>query len=188
MSALRDELAAIGRQLEALEARRGEIYRQSLAAPAAEKVCDDRMAEMLAEVDVVPELKFPIEVSGIAFEETSAWEVLGRRVTAGDFVAVRPCDPSVQGRTLLGIYLGRLSTHAAVRFDRASGVLGISRAGHNPAIWVPTLRRVVMGFESWWRKIESPDDLRQITDQDIAVVPYMQMLREMVGGGGGPPA
>jgi hypothetical protein len=50
---------------------------------------------------------------------------------------------------------------------------------HNPAIFVPTLGKLLYGCELWWSKISSPDDLRTISDADIDNVWYVQALKSL---------
>lgn len=44
-------------------------------------------------------------------------------------------------------------------------------------MFVPELGRIVWGCGSWWHKIKSEDDLRQITDDDIDKVCYVQLAK-----------
>jgi hypothetical protein len=44
---------------------------------------------------------------------------------------------------------------------------------------VPDLARVVMGWESWWGEIRTPDDLRQITNADVENVWYVKALKTL---------
>jgi hypothetical protein len=85
----------------------------------------------------------------------------------GDFVSVRPCADEHKDKTFLGIYVGDVRVRA--------GFLG-----HNPCMWVPELKEFIFGFESWWGKIESPEQLREITDADIESQPYVRALRAFV--------
>ena len=93
----------------------------------------------------------------------------------GTFVAVRPVQDD---KTYLGIYLGAFATSITGGFT-ADGTLVLRFGLGNPAIWVPSLNRIVRGYESWWGDIESPDDLRQITNADIDNVWYVQALRQL---------
>jgi hypothetical protein len=98
---------------------------------------------------------------------------------AGDWVAIRPCIEGIDTKTYLGVLLGEM--HApSVQYNKETSTLtiGLGFMG-NPAIWVPDLNRIVMGYESWLGKIDSPDDLRQITDADIENVWYVQCLKAL---------
>lgn len=98
----------------------------------------------------------------------------------GKFVAVRLAGDEDK-RTHLGIYMGDMP-RLDVGIDKSEGtpVLTIRRMNvGNPAIYVPALNQIVYGMESWWGEIASPDDLKQITDQDIDNVWYVQALRSL---------
>ncbi len=104
------------------------------------------------------------------------------RAMPGDFVAVRPCGEDGQGKTYLGIMLGDLVMSPSIRYHEASQSLLVGFRGlGNPAMWVPDLDRVVMGCESWWNKIDSPEDLRAITNNDIQNVWYVRALAGLTG-------
>lgn len=178
---LRDELNSIDEQIKALESRRAAIYRESIAAPAEEKVCEDEIAEMLGEDERRPAVE-PILVQAM----TSSGDVVRyphpqARVQAGSWVACRPCDDACKGKTFLGVYLGDIALSMGTSFHRASGVLAISRCMYNPAIWVPDLKRIVFGAESWWVAIKGPDDLRKISDADINNVWYVKAMKDLGG-------
>lgn len=170
---LREELEAIEGQLTALYVRRKEIYQQSIAAPESEKVCPDWIAE-----SGDTGFAYPIEVAGIANGETDA---VHYRRDVGAFVAVRPVGKEYGGKTFLGIYVGDVASDVDCRFHRTTGILSIALGMHNPAIYVPDLKRIVFGYESWWAKLESPEDLRQISDKDIENVWYVKALRDLGG-------
>lgn len=178
---LKEELASIEQQVNALEERRREIYKLSLVAAEEEKVCPNFVAEVLSEKSW-SKLAYPIEVSGIAWGED---KFLHRATEPGKirWVAIRPCSEG-SNKTHLGIYLGDLAISASAQYNRASGVLTFSPTFHNPAIFVPDLGRLLFGCESWWRDIESPDDVRQITDADINGVWYVRMMKDLGGEAG----
>jgi hypothetical protein len=173
---LKEELARIESEIKALEERKRAIYQRSLDAPEGQKICEDWVAKMLAE-EPWPSFAFPIEVTGIAWSESPMLRppLLGRRTT---WVAVRPCEGDGK-RTYLGFLLGDMALGTSVRFDRESGVLSVSPAMHNPAIWVPDLGRIVMGCGSWWGPVKGPEDLRKITDADINDVWYVRALKDL---------
>jgi predicted HAD superfamily Cof-like phosphohydrolase len=162
MTDLKAELDALNEHIKALEAKKADIYKRSLELPDDQKVCQDWIAESLAEVP--NEMKFPITVHGIAWE--------------GELASVRPAD--VKGGTYLGVYLGAQCIHDSASFDPAAGILRFRKFGGNPTFWLPALKRVVYGAGSWWSKIDSPEKLQAISDSDIAAVPYVQMMKAML--------
>ena len=53
---------------------------------------------------------------------------------------------------------------------------------NNPAIFVPELKRIVWGMESWWGAVKSEDELKEITDEDIDNVWYVKLLKSQMEG------
>ena len=49
----------------------------------------------------------------------------------------------------------------------------------NPAIYVFDLQRIIFGAESWWGIIENPEELKDITDDDINNIWYVKALKAM---------
>lgn len=98
----------------------------------------------------------------------------------GVWVAVRPCDAIYLDKTYLGILLGDLPTGFAVEYDAAAGTMNVLASNYNPAIYVPDLKKVIRGFESWWREITTPEQLKQITDADIHSTWYVRALHDML--------
>lgn len=49
----------------------------------------------------------------------------------------------------------------------------------NPAIYVFDLQRIIFGAESWWSIIENPEELKDITDDDINSQWYVKALKAM---------
>lgn len=179
MTTLREELASIDEQLDALEQRKRELYQRSLTAPDAEKICENYLAELLAEPDSGT-LRYPVSVTGIHFEGDLVQDWRGK---ANRLVRVRPCGEDFRGKTFLGIFLGEMAQTVGCTYDRESGVLSVHLAAHNPAIWVPKLSRVVYGCESWWGTIETEEQLREISDETIDGVWYVQAMKTLQANG-----
>lgn len=98
----------------------------------------------------------------------------------GSFVAVRPCGKEYEGKTYLGILLGEFPM--GVSFSQSAtdpDVIEAKLSHGNPAMYVPSLKKTIFGCESWWQKIKKPEDLKDITDEDINSVWYMQVLKAM---------
>jgi hypothetical protein len=175
---LREELASIDEQINALEEKRREIYHRSITAPEAEKICENTLAHLIAEPDCGT-LKYPVSVSGIHFEGTL---VEDWRKKANQLVRIRPCGEEFGGKTYLGLYLGDVARTVGCTYDRESGVLGVYVGVHNPAIWVPSLKRVIFGCESWWGVIESEAQLREISNEAIDGIWYVQAMKSLLEG------
>lgn len=122
-------------------------------------------------------IEYPITVTGISFEMGDDPIVPDRIIGAkpGAWVSVRPVGDD---KTYLGVMLGDYAP-PMVHFDKSTGVLRIGKSFGNPAMWVPDLNRVIMGWGSWWGEIKTPDGLRQISDTDIQNVWYVKALREL---------
>jgi hypothetical protein len=174
---LKAELASIDEQIKSLEDRRAEIYRASVEAPDDQKVCEDFLAEMLGEAaDRRRDIQYPIEVTGITYGDRP---LLEKTRNTGRWVAIRPCDKQLGGKTFIGIMLGDVALSISVSVHRETHVAVVGLAHYNPAIWVPDLQRIVYGCESWWGVVKGPDDLRKITDQSINNLWYVKAAKEM---------
>lgn len=88
---------------------------------------------------------------------------------------VRPCGKEFENKTYLGVFIGyaALSSSISIKDDK----IICDWAMHNPAILIPEKGKIVYGIESWWGLIDSVDDLKSITDQDIDNVWYVQAMK-----------
>lgn len=96
----------------------------------------------------------------------------------GSPVKVRPCGEEYKGKTYFGILIGdvALSISESINKDDPN-TLHIGRSFYNPAIFIPELKKVVYGCESWWDKIETEEELKEvITDETIKNTWYVKML------------
>jgi hypothetical protein len=175
MKTAKEELAELSAKRDAIEVRIAEIYKASVQAPAKEKVCEDFFAEILGEP--LEHFKYPITIHGITYSEVGV--VDHSRKNVGRFVAVRPCDEHLKNKTFLGIYVGDIALQAGVSFHPETGILEVQHILHNPAIWVPELKRIIFGCGSWWEVLKAPEDLKQITDADIDGIWYVQALKSL---------
>lgn len=126
------------------------------------------------------EIKYPITVTGIDFEDNEPIKPPLFGGKTGDFVSIRPCAKQYEGKTYLGILIGEAPLNIGVEFDVKTGRLKVDRYSYNPAILIPSLGKIIYGAESWWGRIKTPDDLRKITDQDIENVWYVRALKKLV--------
>ncbi len=125
-------------------------------------------------------MEFPITVKQIAFDKDSTLhETLLFGGKCGDIVAVRPCAEEYEKKTFLGILIGEIALSVGCSFNKETGELKIGSRRHNPAIFIPDRNSIVYGCGSWWGKIESKDQLRKITDDDIENVWYVKALRQL---------
>ena len=97
----------------------------------------------------------------------------------GTLVAVSPCDEKFQGKSYIGILIGDIPIQPLVTYDEKEQKLNIS-AFKNPCIFVPELKKLVFGYESWWTAIETEDDFKEITQEDIENTWYVKLAKEML--------
>lgn len=97
----------------------------------------------------------------------------------GELVSIRPVGEEYEKKTFLGIYLGTMAQAVYVKYNNESKAITAEFGWDNPAIFVPALKKTIYGYESWWGKIESEDQLQEITDNDINNVWYVKALKEM---------
>lgn len=123
-------------------------------------------------------IEYPIEVSKINTEHFSADGLYSKRI--GEIVKVRPCGKEYKGKTFVGILLGDLIVSPHISHDKKTNELNIG-AITNPAIFVPELKKIIYGYESWWGTINNKDDLSDlnISDDDIQNTWYVKLLHEM---------
>lgn len=122
------------------------------------------------------EIKYPIEVNTL---ETFRLKPERVEPTVGQYASVRPCGEEYGNKTYLGIYLGRLPVGQFTTFHPETKNLAVVMK-QNPALYVPELKKIIYGMESWWALVETEADLKQITDTDIADVWYVKALKDIV--------
>lgn len=105
-------------------------------------------------------IEYPVTINGIENKEIETTS-LGH--TVGCLCEIRPCDERYQHKSYLGIYLGELPISIVSNLDN-NGILTNS-ALTNPAIFVPALKKIIYGCESWWREIKDINDFKSI-DKD----------------------
>ncbi len=135
--------------------------------------------ERTGELKSPDELEYPLEISGIEIRPVKrSYKGLMGMHEVGIMVAIRPVGDQYEGKTFLGIYLGDMPIELLVSYQ--TKLKNIVVGTHdNPAIFVPSLNKVIYGVESWWGEIESEEQLRQITDDDIQNVWYVKALHEL---------
>jgi hypothetical protein len=120
-------------------------------------------------------IRWMLEASGVKEVICSEGEPI--KTGRAAFVRVRPCGEEYGDKTYLGILLGDMAcgTSMSVEGDK----IKVSWASYNPAIFIPGLKKIVFGYESWWSEIDNPDELKDISDDDIDKTWYVQMFKEM---------
>lgn len=120
-------------------------------------------------------IEFPLTISGIDRPEGKAIRE-GLIREQGALVKIRPCGKEYGDKTYLGIYLGDADIGLFCSHNTKTGILSIKRS-YNPAIFIPELRKIIYGCESWWGIIENESEIKEITDDDIDNVWYVKLLK-----------
>lgn len=117
-------------------------------------------------------IEYPVEVSAIHKNIDTANL---NRTKIGKLCKVRPADSK---NTYIGIFLGNLPIDILISHSAHTKVMNVSFI-ENPAIFVPTLNKIVYGYESWWRIIDPNRVSKDISDDDIENVWYMKLAKMM---------
>lgn len=116
-------------------------------------------------------IEYPIQVNNVKTDTYEWW----KSYECGTLVKIRPCKEEYEGKTYLGILLGDLPCGNGIMYFPKDKELSVNFIC-NPAIFVPDLKKIIFGYESWWGKIENEDELKDITDEDINNVWYVKLL------------
>ena len=82
-----------------------------------------------------------------------------------------------KNKTYLGVFVGEFPT--GLSFKVSNDKFLVNASHKNPAIYIPELGKTVMGCESFWHEIEDETQLKEITDNDINNVWYIQALKQI---------
>ena len=124
-------------------------------------------------------IEYPITVTKIDVQEFDGKLLYHEDV--GKLAKVRPCGEEYGGKTYIGIFLGDIPHSPHVSHNPQTGALQI-RAHCNPAIFVPTLNKVIFGMESWWSIVRNEKDMdKEITDELINNQWYVRLAKMMSG-------
>jgi len=162
--------------------------RFDLRAMPPERKCKFEMPQFPIEDEGVCEhydsrfIEYPLTIEGIDNHFNNRG--LMSLHECGKLVRISPCGEEYKSKTYLGILLGDLPIGAHISFNKESKKLGVY-PHTNPGIFVPELGKIVYGCESWWGEIEKPEDLKDITNEEIENTWYVQLLKEMTRKGDG---
>lgn len=120
-------------------------------------------------------IEYPLTIQGITNQNIEHRSGMHK---VGSLCEIQPCGNEYEKKSFLGIYLGELPISIQTTFDKRSGML-TNFTVSNPAIFVPELKKIIYGMESWWRIIEKPEDFRGISEEDIENTWYVKLLRDM---------
>ena len=137
-----------------------------------------KLAEHLKKTEnmlIDDEIKYPLQVDKL---DCFALKPESERKAVGGWVKVRPVAKEYEGKTFLGIYLGDLPVGQMTTYNPDDKSMGIIFK-RNPAMFIPDLKKIIYGMESWWGEISKPEDMKSITNKDIENVWYVKALKEM---------
>ena len=124
------------------------LYQKNLIVSRSK---EDEYETLFSDIhDPSQEVELPITVNEIVAAEEPPIESIWAK--CGDLVAVRPCDEKFGDKTYIGIYLGEFPLSFSYSYE--NGRLKIAHSMHNPAIFIPEMKEIVYGCESWWGKIK----------------------------------
>lgn len=112
-------------------------------------------------------IEYPLTINGIKNEKISTDPILSS-ARCGDLCEIKPCAKEYNGKSYIGFYIGDMATAIHSSLDNETKIL-TNRTMTNPAIFVPELKKVIYGYESWWRKIEKVEDFKGISEEDIEI-------------------
>jgi hypothetical protein len=130
-----------------------------------------RLAKTVSEIKTLVGMN---ELSDVVGPSNSVFEK-GLFCQPGALVKIRPCGDEYKNKTYLGFLLGDVATN--ISFVVKDNEINLSFSGHNPGIFIPELRKVVFGYESWWGEIEDEKEFSEISDSDIQKVWYVQLWK-----------
>lgn len=179
---LKEELEALEAEKRVIEEKIQDCYRRSLEAKEGDKLVVDFLAEDLAERPPREPQNRGWQVDRVKWAEGVKY--FQRHYTSDHdvWVSVRPVDKECEGKTYLGVLIGSAPLGVRAVYDGENRILHLKPSFHNPCIWIPDLERIVFGAGSWWAPVESPEDLRKITDTDIENVWYVRALKSLERG------
>lgn len=134
-----------------------------------EKLCDQCLDYRSKKIE------YPIQVNQVEMKKLEQ-NFMSR---AGSLVRIRPCGEEYGGRTYLGLFLGDQPWAPCCSYNEETKKLSFSVCT-NPAIYVFELKKVIFGAQSWWGVIENEEELKDITNEEIDNIWYVQMLKGML--------
>ena len=119
------------------------------------------------------EFENPISIKEL---KTDSLNIENRYGETGTLVACRPCDEQYKDKTYLGFYLGELPAMQWPSVNKDEQKIQMMTI-RNPAMFVPEIGKVIWGAGSWWKIINSVEEFREITNEDINNTWYVQLAR-----------
>lgn len=120
-------------------------------------------------------IRYPLVVEGI---DVDSFSQMPSREQAGSLVLVWFMEGEERRRDW-GILLGELAIEPLVSYSRDTRRISVNALG-NPAIFVPSVRRIVWGCESWWHPA-TVSDIQQAYGSDGAESQLAAAWADVVG-------
>lgn len=141
---------------------------------------DDPKGALTRLAQTIGQIKLLVDASEIKeFEHPKNKALNPYEGRKGNLVSVRPCDDKYGDKTYLGFLIGDLAMGSSITITDENKIQ-CNWSGYNPAIFVPELGEIIMGMASWWSHIESEEDFKKISDNDIENVWYVKLLKKQL--------
>lgn len=143
------------------------------------KEFSEKYMELKSLYSDISSLVFAMKAKDLAVIEHCEVEIFNdyHGTKIGDLVKIKPCGEWAEKKTYLGFFIGDVpqATGMKIEDNKIKSYLSF----RNPAIFIPEVKKIVYGCESWWSKIESEDELKEITNVDIDNIWYVKALKEI---------
>jgi hypothetical protein len=143
---------------------------------------DEGKASLAKLNEVVSEIRFLLTTQTFKVLKHAETPVFKKALFGGangSMVKVRPVGEQYGSKTYVGFLIGDVAATSGLKVIDEN-TMQVIFGGYNPAIFIPETGTVVMGYESWWSEIESLEELKDITDQDIENVWYVKLLKQQL--------
>lgn len=127
-------------------------------------------------------IQYPITVNKLDLQEYEYNQSRAHCDDIGKLCIIRLCEDEYKDKTFVGIFLGDLPMAPYIKYNEETHILKFNSMTH-PAIFVPELKKIIFGAESWWSIINDESDFKDISDETINSQWYMFMLKEIAKKG-----
>lgn len=164
--------------LESLEELKEIITKQNIKMLDLFKDEDDPRKTLALLRKLVGRIEFLLEAQDIKELHHPTSDILKKPLIGkkGSLVRVKSVREEHGDKTYVGFLLGEMAAGSSIEVTEDNIIL--DWANHNPAIFVPELGEVIMGYESWWSTIKSVEELEAISDDDIQNTWYVKLMKQ----------
>jgi hypothetical protein len=136
---------------------------------------DERIRNTAKLLQVMKKIRLYCEFFEAKTFEFPEGKPIRERKETGLMVRVRLCSDD---KTYLGFLIGDAPLSSSVSMKQDS--ILCTWAYYNPAILVPSLKKVVYGNESWWSVLKPGDELKDITEEEISNIWYVKAFNDHI--------